>query len=90
MTGSKPRRRDLVCVIADLVERVPTARRRAAIFAMGKPVALDASALERLTRRIHFDHETLAGVGVDRELDVRAARLDPTRRSTAKASSRMA
>ena len=44
----------------------------AAILAIGKPVALDASADERDTRGIHLDHDTsVLSAGFDRELDVR-------------------
>ncbi len=43
---------------------------------MGKPVALEASALDRLTRAIISITRRLAGVRVYRELDVRATGLD--------------
>ena len=51
---------------------MPTAR-RAAILAIGKPVALLASAELRETRGIHFDDGHAAVFGIDGELDVGAA-----------------
>ena len=45
-----------------------------AIFAIGKPVALDASADERDTR-VHLDHDHVPVARVDRELDVGSARV---------------
>ncbi len=45
-------------------------------MAIGKPVALLASADERLTRPVHFDDHHAAIIRVDRKLDVRPARID--------------
>ena len=45
----------------------------AAILAIGKPVALDASALDRRHPRVHLDDDQPPVVRVDRELDVAAA-----------------
>lgn len=44
-----------------------------AILAIGKPVALEASAEERETRRVHLDDDDAAGVRMNSELDVAAA-----------------
>ncbi len=49
MVGSKHGRRDARDVVQDLVERVADGQ-LAAIFAIGKPVAFEASAEERDTR----------------------------------------
>ena len=54
----------------------PTAR-RAAIFAIGNPVALEARALERETRGFISITRRVPSSRVDRELDVGTARLDP-------------
>ena len=40
---------------------------------MGNPVALEASALERLHTRVHFNHHNSAGFGIHRKLNIRAA-----------------
>ena len=48
----------------------------AAILAIGKPVALDASATGPGHPRVHLDHDHPAGRRVDRELDVAAAGVD--------------
>ena len=51
----------------------------AAILAIGKPVAFDASALEPRHPRVHLDDDQPAGRRVDRELDVAAAGVDADR-----------
>ena len=47
----------------------------AATLAIGKPVALEAPRSEH--PRVHLDHDPAAAAGVDRELDVGPAGLDP-------------
>jgi hypothetical protein len=49
----------------------------AANFAIGNPVAFDASAGGPRHARVHLDHDHAPVLRVDRELDVRAAALDP-------------
>ena len=48
----------------------------AAILAIGKPVALEASARGARDPRVHLDDDDPAVVGVDGELDVAAAGVD--------------
>ena len=56
---------------------------------MGKPVAFDARAEDRLTRGIHLDDDLLTGGRINGELDVGSAGLHPTRRRQANAASRI-
>ena len=56
----------------------PTAS-SAAIFAIGNPVAFEASARRARDARVHLDQDLAAGARVDGELHVRAAGLDADR-----------
>ena len=51
----------------------------AAILAIGKPVAFDASARRPRHPRVHLDDDQAPGLGVDGELDVAAAGVDADR-----------
>ncbi len=67
--------RFLCDVVGDLVERVPDGQQRSDL-GDGKAGGLGGQGRASRDARVHLDHVELAVGGVDRELDVRAARLD--------------
>src|SRR5487761_1979102 len=89
MTGSKLAGVSVVLSLRISSWEEPTAR-RAAILAIGNPVALEARALERLTRGFisMTRRSPVSGLTANCTFDPPVS--TPTRRSTAKASSRIA